>query len=143
MITDLRRRFCFSLLLTLPVFALSPKIQHALDVDQGWRFAGDAYILSALSSVLYLYGGWPFLDGLRQEIAARGPGIMTLIGVAISAAYIYSPAAVIGLAGNDFWELATLIDIMLLGYWIEMKSVMGAGAALDKLDFHELALAYD
>lgn len=134
MIADFRKRFWSSLLLTLPVLALSPMIQHALDVGEGWRFAGDAYILSALSSVIYFYGGWPFLDGLRQEIAARNPGMMTLIGVAISAAYIYSLATVIGLAGNDFfWELVTLIDIMLLGHWIEMKSVMGAGAALEKL----------
>jgi len=85
MIADFRKRFWSSLLLTLPVLALSPMIQHALDVGEGWRFAGDAYILSALSSVIYFYGGWPFLDGLRQEIAARNPGMMTLIGVAISA----------------------------------------------------------
>jgi Cu2+-exporting ATPase len=134
MVADLQKRFWVSLLLTLPVLALSPMIQHALGVGQDWRFAGDAYVLSVLSSVIYFYGGWPFLDGLREEIAARNPGMMTLIGVAISAAYIYSLATVVGLAGNDFfWELVTLIDIMLLGHWIEMKSVMGAGAALEKL----------
>jgi Cu2+-exporting ATPase len=134
MIADFRKRFWISLLLTIPVLAQSPMIQHAFGVGEGWRFTGDAYILSALASVIYFYGGWPFLDGLRQEIVARNPGMMTLIGVAITAAYTYSLATVVGLAGNDFfWELVTLIDIMLLGHWIEMKSVMGAGAALEKL----------
>src|SRR5262249_34958150 len=72
--------------------------------------------------------------GLRQEVRDRSPGMMTLIAVAITAAYIYSVATVVGLAGDDFfWELVTLIDIMLFGHWIEMKSVMGAGAALEKL----------
>ena len=134
MVADLRKRFWISLLLTLPVLALSPMIQHTLGVGETWRFAGDAYILVALSSVIYFYGGWPFLDGLRQEVSTRNPGMMTLIGVAITAAYIYSVATVIGLAGSDFfWELVTLIDVMLLGHWIEMKSVIGAGAALEKL----------
>jgi Cu2+-exporting ATPase len=134
MVADLRKRFWISLLLTLPVLALSPIIQHALGVGESWRFAGDAYILAALSSVIYFYGGWPFLDGLRQEFAANNPGMMTLVGVAITTAYVYSLAIVIGLVGNDFfWELVTLIDVMLLGHWIEMKSVMGAGAALQKL----------
>ena len=109
-------------------------IQHALGLGENWRFSGDGYVLTALSSIIYFYGGWPFLDGLRQELRARNPGMMTLVGVAITAAYIYSVATLIGLAGNDFfWELVTLIDIMLLGHWIEMKSVMGAGKALEKL----------
>ena len=134
MVADFRKRFWISLLLTIPVLTLSPMIQHVLGLGEGWRFAGDAYILTALSSVIYFYGGWPFLDGLRQEIRARNPGMMTLIGVAITAAYFYSVATVIGLAGDDFfWELVTLIDIMLFGHWIEMKSVIGAGAALEKL----------
>ena len=134
MVADFRKRFWISLLLTIPVLALSPMIQHVLGLGEGWRFAGDAYILTALSSVIYFYGGWPFLDGLRQEVRARNPGMMTLIGVAITAAYIYSVATVVGLAGDDFfWELVTLIDIMLFGHWIEMKSVIGAGAALEKL----------
>jgi Cu2+-exporting ATPase len=77
MIADLQKRFWVSVILTLPALALSPMIQHALGVGQGWRFAGDTYILSALSSVIYFYGGWPFLEGLRREVAARNPG-MTL-----------------------------------------------------------------
>jgi Cu2+-exporting ATPase len=134
MVADFRNRFWVSLLLTIPVLALSPMIQQVLGVGERWRFVGDTYILTALSSVIYFYGGWPFLDGLREEIRARNPGMMTLVGVAITAAYIYSVATVIGLAGDDFfWELVTLIDIMLFGHWIEMKSVIGAGAALEKL----------
>ena len=134
MVADFRKRFWISLLLTIPVLALSPMIQHAIGLENRWRFAGDPYILTALSSAIYFYGGWPFLDGLRQELRARNPGMMTLIGVAITAAYIYSVATVLGLAGDDFfWELVTLIDIMLFGHWIEMKSVIGAGAALEKL----------
>lgn len=122
MVADFRKRFWASLLLTVPVLALSPMIQHALGLGENWRFSGDAYVLTALSSIIYFYGGWPFLDGLRQELRARNPGMMTLVGVAITAAYIYSVATLIGLAGNDFfWELVTLIDIMLLGHWIEMK----------------------
>ena len=134
MVADFRKRFWISLLLTIPVLALSPMIQHVLGLGEGWRFSGAAYILTTLSSVIYFYGGWPFLDGLRQEVRARNPGMMTLVGVAITAAYIYSVATVVGLAGDDFfWELVTLIDIMLFGHWIEMKSVIGAGAALEKL----------
>jgi len=134
MVADFKKRLWTCLFLTIPVLALSPMIQHALGLGEQWRFNGDVYILSALSSVIYFYGGWPFLDGLRQEISARNPGMMTLIGVAITAAYMYSVATVIGLPGNDFfWELVTLIDIMLFGHWIEMKSVMGAGKALEAL----------
>ena len=134
MAAEFGRRFWISLLLTLPVLILSPMIQHALGLGTAWRFRGDTYLLALLSSAIYFYGGWPFLQGLKAEVAARNPGMMTLIGVAITAAYIYSLATVLGLRGADFfWELVTLIDIMLLGHWIEMKSVMGAGAALEKL----------
>ena len=134
MVADFKKRFWTSLVLTIPVLALSPMIQHMLGLGEQWRFAGDVYLLTALSTVIYFYGGRPFLDGLRQELAARNPGMMTLIGVAITAAYLYSVATVLGLPGTDFfWELVTLIDIMLFGHWIEMKSVMGAGKALESL----------
>jgi Cu2+-exporting ATPase len=134
MVADFKRRFWTCLVLTVPVLALSPMIQQMAGLGDRWRFAGDTYILTALSSVIYFYGGWPFLEGLRQEVKARNPGMMTLIGVAITAAFIYSVATVLGLPGDDFfWELVTLIDIMLLGHWIEMRSVMGAGKALESL----------
>lgn len=134
MIKDLKRRFWWCLIVTFPILALSPIIQHTLGFDERWRFTGDSYLLAALSSAIYFYGGWPFLKGLKQEIWSRNPGMMTLIGVAITAAYLYSISTVLGLQGMDFfWELVTLIDIMLFGHWIEMKSVMGAGKALERL----------
>ncbi len=98
------------------------------------RFSGDAQVQFVLASVVYFYGGWPFLAGFVAESRKGRPGMMTLIALAISVAYFYSSAVVFGLEGEVFfWELATLIDIMLLGHWIEMKSVMGASAALEKL----------
>jgi Cu2+-exporting ATPase len=132
MARDFKRRFWICLVLTAPVLALSPMIQDML--GSRMFFPGGTVVLAVLASTIYFYGGWPFLTGLRQEMAGRNPGMMTLIGVAISSAYLYSLATVLGLPGNDFfWELATLIDIMLLGHWIEMRSVMGAGRALELL----------
>jgi P-type Cu2+ transporter len=132
MVEDFKFRFWWVLVLTLPILALSPMIQHFLDVD--WRFTGDEWILAALSSVVYFFGGWPFLSGLVDELKKRQPGMMTLIGLAISIAYIYSTAVVIGFEGDLlYWELSTLVAIMLLGHWVEMRSVMSASAALEEL----------
>ena len=87
-----------------------------------------------LASFVYFYGGYPFLKGIVNELRARLPGMMTLIAVAITTAYLYSTAITFGLSGGVlFWELSTLIDIMLLGHWIEMRSVMGASRALEEL----------
>lgn len=134
MVADFKRRFWICLILTVPVLALSPMIQHALGLGESWRFTGDSWLLAAMGSVVYFYGGVPFTKGLWQELSAKNPGMMTLIGVAITAAWAYSMATVLGLEGTDFfWELVTLVDIMLFGHWIEMKSVMGAGKALEKL----------
>ncbi|MFC4872928.1 copper-translocating P-type ATPase [Negadavirga shengliensis] len=132
MVDDFKRRFWVSLILTLPVLALSEMIQHWLGFE--FTFAGDRYLLFGLSSVIFFYGGWPFLKGAVTELKGLNPGMMTLIAVAITVAYVYSSAVVFGLEGMDFyWELATLIVIMLLGHWIEMKSVMGASRALELL----------
>ncbi len=134
MVDDFRKRFVVSLLLTIPVLFLSPMIQEIFGLEKILSFPGDSYIILSLSSLIYFYGGWPFLTGLWNELRTKTPGMMVLIGVAISTAYIYSTAIVFGVKGNSFfWELATLIDIMLLGHWIEMKSIMGAGAALEEL----------
>ncbi len=134
MVADFRKRFWVSLALTLPILLLSPLIQKLLGLDGRLAFAGDRFVLWGLSSAVYFYGGWPFLKGLYDELRQRQPGMMTLIGVAISTAYLYSSAVVFGLTGKVFfWELATLIDVMLLGHWIEMKSVMGASRALEEL----------
>jgi Cu2+-exporting ATPase len=132
MIEDFRRRFWVSLILTLPILILSPLIQNILGYEFTFRY--DNYLLFGLSSLVYFYGGWPFLTGLIDELKKKQPGMMTLIGVAISVAWGYSSAIALGLEGKSFfWELATLIDIMLLGHWIEMKSVMGASNALQQL----------
>lgn len=132
MVDDFKKRFYISLALTIPILILSPMIQMFLGVD--WRFSGDMYVLFALSSFVFFYGGWPFLLGAKDEIKTKSLGMMTLISLAIIVAYVYSSAAAFGLAEQDFfWELATLIDIMLLGHWIEMRSVMGASKALEEL----------
>lgn len=132
MINDFRRRFYVVVVLTIPIMLLSPMIQHWLNVH--WQFTGSEYILFGLSSIVFVYGGWPFLTGWVNELKAWKPGMMTLIGFAITVAYIYSVATVFGLKGMDFfWELATLILIMLLGHWIEMKSVAGASRELELL----------
>lgn len=132
MIKDFKRRFYFSLILSIPVLLLSPMIQGFFDYSLNYSW-GNA-VLFILSSIIFFYGGLPFLKGLRDEIGARNPGMMTLIAVAISVAYFYSSAVVFGLEGKMFfWELVTLIDIMLLGHWIEMKSILGASKSLELL----------
>ena len=134
MVADFRRRFWISLALTIPVLALSSHIRHLLGVEEAWSFPGDRFLEFGLSSVIFFYGGWPFLSGIWQELGRKRPGMMTLIGLAISVAYSYSSLVVFGLQGEVFfWELATLIDIMLLGHWIEMRSVLGASRALEEL----------
>lgn len=134
MVADFRKRFWISLVLTLPILALSPMLQSLVGLREAIRFPGDIYVLFGLSSAVFGYGGWPFLKGLVDELKSRRPGMKTLISVAIATAYIYSSAVVFGLTGKMFfWELVSLIDIMLLGHWIEMRSVMGASRALEEL----------
>ncbi len=92
------------------------------------------YVSFGLATGIFLYGGWPFLKGFIEEVKGRSPGMMTLIGLAITVAWSYSSAVTFGLEGKEFyWELVTLIDIMLLGHWLEMRSIMGASNALEKL----------
>ena len=129
---DFKRRFIVSLFFTFPILALSPLIQSLFRFKL--EFPGSIYLLFLLSTFVYFYGGYPFLKGFFKEIRENNIGMMTLIAVAISSAYFYSSAVVFGLKGEVFfWELATLIDIMLLGHWIEMRSVMGASRALEEL----------
>jgi Cu2+-exporting ATPase len=131
---DLKKRFWISLAASLPVLALSPMVQGFLGLGDRLRFRGDSVVLLIVSSFVYFYGGRPFLEGIRDELKSRRPGMMTLIAVAITTAYVYSSAVVFGLPGNVlFWELATLIDIMLLGHWLEMRAVSGASRALEEL----------
>lgn len=134
MAADFRKRFWISLVLTLPILVLSPMLQELVGLREVIRFPGDIYVLFGFSSAVFWYGGWPFLTGFFEELKSRRPGMMTLISVAVATAYLYSGAVVFGLTGKMFfWELATLVDIMLLGHWIEMKSVMGASKALEEL----------
>jgi len=128
-----RDRFLVSLLLTLPILYFSEQLQAWL----GYRavsFPGSAWVNPVLGSVLYFYGGLVFLQGALKELRERTPGMMTLIALAITVAYAYSLAVSLGLPGMPFyWELATLIDVMLLGHWLEMASVQAAGRALEEL----------
>ena len=134
MVEDFRKRFWIALALTIPILLLSPMIQELLGLGESLRFSGDLIVSFILSSIVFFYGGWPFLKGQFDEIKKKTAGMMTLIALAITVAYVYSSAVVFGLSGKVFfWELATLIDIMLLGHWIEMKSVMGASRALEAL----------
>src|SRR5262249_45275172 len=134
MVADFRRRFWASLVLTAPILALSPMIQGLFGLEKALAFPGESIVLWVVSSVVFFYGGWPFLVGLADEVRKRQPGMMTLIAMAITVAYVYSSLVVFWLPGEGFfWELATLIDIMLLGHWIEMRSVMGASRALEEL----------
>ena len=134
MIADFRKRFWISLAVSIPILLLSPLIQQFLGLGTSIRFTGDKYLSFLLSSFVFFYGGYPFLKGMFDEFKEKQPGMMTLIAVAVSVAYFYSSAVVFGLEGKVFfWELATLIDIMLVGHWIEMKSVMGASRALEEL----------
>ncbi|MGB9684399.1 MAG: copper-translocating P-type ATPase [Candidatus Bathyarchaeales archaeon] len=130
---EFKRKFWISLMLTVPILLLSEMIQMWLGLE--WlKIPYQKGILSLLSMVVYFYGGWPFLKGLYQELKAKQPGMMTLIGMAISVAFFYSIGTVFIISGKDFfWELATLIDVMLLGHWIEAKSVLGASMALEEL----------
>lgn len=132
-VADFRRRFWTSVALTLPVVVLTPGMPFSVPE----RFVPAAWatrIVLAIATVLYLYGGRPFLLGMVRELRARTPGMMTLVAVAITVAYAYSAATVLGLAGMPFfWELATLIDVMLLGHWMEMRSVGEASRALESL----------
>ncbi|MBK5279449.1 MAG: cadmium-translocating P-type ATPase [Bacteroidia bacterium] len=132
MIADFRKRFYIVAVLTIPIVLLSTMIQQFIGVD--WQFPGSSYILFGLSTIVFFYGGFPFLKGFVNEIKTKSPGMMILIGFAITVAYTYSVAIVFGLQGMDFfWELATLILIMLLGHWIEMKSIAGASNELELL----------
>ncbi len=134
MIKDFRHRFWISLFFTLPILALSPMVQDLFGFEFSFLGETDKYILFGLSTIVFFYGGWPFLKGIVDELKEKQPGMMTLIAVAITVAWGYSTATTFGLEGSSFfWELATLVDIMLLGHWIEMKSVLGASRSLEEL----------
>ena len=128
-----RDRFWLALVLTIPTLVWEPMIQEWF----GYRapaVPGARFIPAVFGTVVFLYGGWVFLQGARRELAARLPGMMTLISLAISVAFVYSLAVALGFPGHAlWWELATLVTIMLLGHWIEMRSISQAQGALKEL----------
>jgi len=128
-----RRKFWLSLVLTIPTLVFSTGLQDILGLD-GPRFPGSQFIPAAFAIVIFFYGGLVFIRGGIQELRAKQPGMMTLISLAIVVALGYSVAVLLGFPGMDFWwELATLITIMLLGHWVEMSAIMGAQNALGEL----------
>lgn len=128
----LKIRFIICLVLTLPVLLLSEAIQTWFQYTLTIPY--QQAVLLILATIIYVYGGWPFLTGLVKELHALKPGMMTLVGTAISVAFFFSAATVFFPVGSDFfWELATLITIMLLGHWLEARSVLGASRALEEL----------
>ena len=129
---DFLKRFWICLAITIPVLLLSHMVQQWFGFEL--TFNGDQYLLLLFSSFIYFYGGMPFLKGMVNEVRYNAIGMMTLVALAITVAFVYSVAVVFGLDGMDFfWELATLIDIMLLGHWLEMRSQMAASNALQSL----------
>ncbi len=131
-IADFWKRFIVCSIVSIPVLALS----HMIQLWLGFKlvFVGDKYVLALLSTFIFIYGGYPFLKGLYDEVKDKAIGMMTLIGVAITVAWAYSVAITFGLKGMDFyWEMVTLVDIMLIGHYFEMKSVMGASRSLELL----------
>jgi Cu2+-exporting ATPase len=128
-----RRRLVVSLLLTLPILYFSHELQQWLRFE-AVRFPGSEWVTPVFAVVLYAYGGWVFIEGAWQELRARAPGMMALVAMAITVAFVYSLAVTFGLRGMPFyWELATLVDVMLLGHWLEMLSIQGASRALEHL----------
>ncbi len=127
-----KKRFWASLILTFPVVAYSGILKTLFSITAP-EFAGSGYIPAVLGSVIFWYGGWVFITSAVRELKARMPGMMTLIGLAVVTAYAYSIAVTFAGGENLFWELSTLITIMLLGHWIEMRAVQSAQGALKEL----------
>ncbi|MET7304444.1 heavy metal translocating P-type ATPase [Embleya sp. NPDC005575] len=130
-----RRKFLLSLLLSVPVLVLSPMLADVLGYHEP-SFTGSSWIPPLLGTLVFGYGGWPFLTGAREELTARQPGMMTLIAMAITVAFVASWASTLELASHEldfWWELVLLVDIMLLGHWLEMRALGAASGALDAL----------
>ncbi len=128
-----RRRFWISLVLTIPVLLFSHMVQMLLGFSMP-QFPGSQWIEPVLAVIIFVYGGLPFIEMAVPELKTRAPGMMTLISLAISVAFFYSIATLVTDLGESFfWELVTLIDVMLLGHWLEMRSVRQASGALDEL----------
>ncbi|MDE1970543.1 MAG: heavy metal translocating P-type ATPase [Patescibacteria group bacterium] len=128
-----KMKFWVSFILSIPVVVYSDVVQKFVGYH-AWVFPGSSYIQIILSSIIFFYGGWLFVASAYRELKARLPGMMTLIALAISVAYSYSVVITfLGKTGTLYWELSTLITVMLLGHWIEMRAVSGAQSALKEL----------
>ena len=128
-----KKKFWLSFVLTIPVLIFSETIQELFNYSAP-TFPGSEWIPAILGTIIFFYGGLVFLKSAKAELSARQPGMMTLISLAITVAFGYSIAVSVGLQGMDFWwELATLVTIMLLGHWLEMASVQNAQGALKEL----------
>jgi len=129
---DFKNRLVVSSILTIPVLALSPMIQGVFSYSI--NIPGSSYPLSLLSTIIFFYGSKPFLVGMIMELRLKKPGMMTLVALAISVAFFYSLAVTFLISGRIFyWELALLIDVMLLGHYVEMRALIGASRALEAL----------
>ncbi|MGL4390652.1 MAG: heavy metal translocating P-type ATPase, partial [Carnobacterium maltaromaticum] len=136
---NLKVKFFWSLVLAIPIIILSPMM--GMELPFQFTFPGSDWLVLILATILFIYGGKPFLSGAKMELKDRSPAMMTLISLGISVAYFYSLYAFImnhfinsnAHIMDFFWELATLIVIMLLGHWIEMRAVSNAGDALKKM----------
>ncbi len=130
-----RERFWWSLILSIPVVIFSPMVAHLLGYPLP-EFPGSTWIPPVLDTIIFVYGGTPFLKGGWKELKSRQPGMMLLIAMAITVAFVASWVTTLGLGGFDldfWWELALLVTIMLLGHWLEMRALGGASSALDAL----------
>jgi Cu2+-exporting ATPase len=129
-----RRKFWGTLLLSLPTIVWSPMVQHWLGYEAWGGAAASRMIPAVFGTLVFAYGGWVFVRGALDELADRRPGMMTLIALAIGVAFVFSLAVTLGFPGTDlWWELATLVTIMVLGHWIEMRSISQAQGALQEL----------
>jgi Cu2+-exporting ATPase len=129
-----RRKFWGTLLLSIPTLVWSPMIQHWFDYQAIGGAPATRWIPAIFGSLVFAYGGWVFIKGAVGELTDRRPGMMTLIALAISVAFGFSLAVTFGFPGTDlWWELATLVTIMVLGHWIEMRSISQAQGALKEL----------
>jgi Cu2+-exporting ATPase len=129
-----RRKFRGTLLLSLPTIAWAPTIQHWFGYQAPGGAPASRWVPAVFGTLVFAYGGWVFIKGAIGEIRDRLPGMMTLISLAISVAFLFSLAVTFGFPGSDlWWELATLVTIMVLGHWIEMRSISQAQGALNEL----------
>ena len=129
-----RQKFWGTLLLSIPTLVWAPMIQHWFGYAAPGGGAASRWIPAVFGSLVFAYGGWIFVRGAKGELADRRPGMMTLIALAISVAFVFSLAVTFGFPGMDlWWELATLVTIMVLGHWVEMRSISQAQGALKEL----------